>query len=281
MAKALIQPDEYEDYDEYDDDYEYVEVESGGGYGRGCFAGCGWLTAALGCMVLVPLAVIVFGIYTGVATIGGIFDSIGDFFNSEPRQATVESTRTIITSIEAQAQLVTITANFSRSNVQVSVRDGFQNTCGFSASYSAEGSVQAGIDLSLVTEDDITYNTLNETFTITLPPPQLIGCTAEVRQIDRSFTMCNADWDGARQIGEYTVTTGFRDESLESGILGRAELEAYNVMNELIGNLVDEEIEIEFEPYDPFGADTILPDACQPQPPLGWDYDEGNGSWSN
>lgn len=279
MAKALIEPDGYDEYE--DDEYEYIEVEEGGGCGRGCFTGCGWLTAALGCMVLVPLAVIIFGIYTGVATIGGIFDSIGDFFSSEPRQATVESTRTIITSIEAQAQLVTITANFSRSNVRVGVRDGFQNTCGFSASYSAEGAVQAGIDLSLVTPEDITYNSLNETYTITLPAPQLISCNANVSQIDRSFTVCNADWDGTREIAEYTATLGFRDESLESGVLGRAEVEAYNVMNELISNLVDENVEIVFEAYDPNGADTILPQACQPEPPMGWSYNESNGTWSN
>ena len=271
----LITPDQ-DDNNEYDE-YEYIDDD-----GAGCSGCAKWAIVGTGCSLVVVLGIIAIILFTSVATIGGIFDSIGNLFRNEPRQATVDTTRTILTSIESQAQLVTITANYSRTNIRVSVRDGFQNTCGFAASHSSEGAIQAGIDLSLVTADDISYNTLNETYTITLPSPQLIGCNADVVQYDRSFTMCNADWDGARLIAEYTATSDFRDESLESGILGRAEVEAYNTLTELIGNIVEgASIELVFTPYDPTGIGSIFPSSCQPEPPLGWTYDESNNTWSN
>jgi hypothetical protein len=269
----LIVPDGEEE--EYED--EYYEED-----GRSGCSGCGWGVAAAGCLIAVPLMIIAVAMFAGVATIGGVFDSIGDIFRNEPRQATVETTRTILTSIEAQAQLVTISADYSSTNVRVSIRDGFQNSCGFTASHSSEGTIQAGIDLSLVSAEDVTYNTLNETYTITLPPPHLISCNVDVVQYDRSFTVCNADWDGARLIAEYTATTGFRDESLESGILGRAEVEAYDTLVEFLGNVVNgATIEIVFAPYDPQGFNSTLPNSCQPEPPLGWTFDEVNNTWSN
>lgn len=248
---------------------------------RGC-AGCGWgLVAAAGCLAI-PLLIIALALFTGVATFTGILDSIGNIFRDEPRQAVVETTRTIVTSVQSTSRLTTTQAGFVRSNVRVSIRDGFQNSCGASASHNVEGRIEAGIDLSLVTENDISYDTLTETYTITLPPAQLTNCSIpSIEQYNRSFTVCNVDWDDLRQIAQYEALTGFRDDALESDLLIRARADAQNALNNLLRPIVGNgNVEIIIRDYAP-GEQTLLDSSCVPDLPLGWTYDERTNSYSN
>ncbi len=247
----------------------------------GC-AGCGWgLIGGAGCLA-VPLMIIALALFMGVATIGGIFDSITGIFRTEPRQAVVETTRTIVTSVQSMSRLTTTQAGFVRSNVRVSVRDGFQNTCGASASHNVEGRIEAGLDLSLITDDNITYDTLSETYTITLPPVQLTNCSIPtIDQYDRSFTVCNANWDDMRQIAQYEALTGFRDDALESDLLQRSERDSEAALANLLSPLIGSgNIEIEIGSYLP-GEDAVVDPSCVPDPPLGWTYDANNGTWSD
>lgn len=273
--QALVPVDEQEELT-YDD----VETRR-----PGC-SGCGWgLIGAAGCLSI-PLIAIAVALFLGMATVGGLVDSIAGFFRSEPRTATVETTRTILLSIRSQSQLVTTSARFVRSNVRVSIRQGFRNACGFSASHNTEGTIEAGIDLNRITEEDIRYNSLNQTYTITLPPAQLTRCSIDlIQQYNRSFTVCNANWDQARQIAQYEALVGFRNDALEGGIIQRAQDDATTAMQNFVSAITaqtDSASRVEILFAQPQQATSPIVSAdCNPDPPQGWTYDPEENAWSD
>lgn len=267
-----------------DDDYEYEIIEEviedddekpKRGGGRGCL----WGLAGLFACMAIPLASIALIGFLGITSVSALFDGIADFFRGEPRQATVDTTRTLVNAIEARGTLETISVSFSRTNVRVTVREGFQNACGYSASHAVEGTVEAGIDLRQLPDDAVTYDTLRETYVITLPAPQLTSCRIDfIQQYDRSQTFCGITWDNARQLAQYTSLVDFRDEALESGILDLAADETLPVLEGLLTSVTDANIEIRFAAPDP---DSPLPPSCEPLVPQGWTYNPENDSWSN
>lgn len=271
--QALVPADEHEDYED-------VETRR-----PGC-SGCGWgLVGAAGCLGF-PLMAIAVALFLGMATVGGLVESFVGIFRPEPRTATVETTRTILLSIRSQSQLVTTSARFVRSNVRVSIREGFRNACGFSASHNTEGTIEAGIDLNRITEEDIRYNSLNQTYTITLPPAQLTRCSIDlIQQYNRSFTVCNANWDQARQIAQYEALTGFRNDALEGGIIQRAQDDATTAMQNFVSAITSQtdstsRVEILFAQPEQALSPIVSTD-CNPDPPLGWTYDPAENAWSN
>lgn len=246
-------------------------------------SGCRWGLAGLGgclAVLIVPFLLAGLLIFGTGATIQGIIDSVLDIFRVEPRQAVVETTSTIVTRVQSAARLTTTEAGFTRSNVRVSIRDGFQNTCGFSVSHRVDGTIEAGVDLSQITEDDITYDTLTETYTLTLPPVQLTGCRVDdIEQYNASFTICNADWDEARRIGQYEALIGFRDDALESDLLLRAQDDTQTAMVNFLAPLIDSgQLEIVIREREPNDA-PVVHASCNPDPPLGWTYDPETGAW--
>jgi len=271
-----------------EDDYEYEIIEEtvvddprkNRGGCRGCLGGCGLGIAAVGLCISVPLVALAVSAFLGVASVSAFFDGIADFFRGEPRQATVTTSRTIINSIQLQGTLVTVGLPMSNTDVRVSVRDGFQNTCGFSASHAVEGTIEAGFDLTQITMDDIDYNAFTQTYTVTLPAPHLTSCRIEqIRQYNPTFTMCAVDWDDARQIAQYEALIAFRDGAIQEGILDLAEGQVEAALNPLLSGLVGEaNINFDFAAPDP---DAFFVASCDPLPPRGWEYDARTGSWSD
>lgn len=267
-----------------DDGYEYeiieeiVEDEETPSRRSGC-SGCGWGLAGLtGCMGI-PLLLIAFVLFMGVTSVSGFFVGLADFFRGEPAQATVTTTRTIVTALETRGTLETVSVGLSRTNVRVSVREGFQNACGYSANHAVEGTVEAGVDLSGITPDDVTYDPWTETWTITLPAPVLTSCRIDfIQQYDRSLTYCGITWDNARQLAQFTSVVDFRDEAVEAGILDRAGREALPTILGLLTPFTDATVEIRFADPDP---DMPFPASCDPLPPPGWTYNPDNNTWSN
>ncbi len=242
----------------------------------GC-SGCGWgIAGAFGCLALLVLPIVVL-ILAGTLTVNGIIGGIRDIFNPQPQSAQVITTQTIITGIQPMGQLVSISAQLAKADILVGIQQGALNACGFSANHVAQGTVEAGIDLSNITEDNIQYDVLTNTYRLRLPAAQLTSCRVDfIRQYDRSTTACAVDWDEARLLANFGALVEFRDDSLEGEITARAEREARMVLGNFVSLLTGAQVEIVFE-----GSDTaILPPSCQPEIPQGWSYDETTRQWT-
>ena len=229
----------------------------------------------IGCLVSLALAVAVL-ILTGTGLLDRVTNALGQAVNP-PTTARTMTTETILTGIQPLGQLVSISVQLAKADIDVGVQQGGLNACGFSASHVAEGTVEAGIDLSRISAEDISYDAASETYTLHLPAPALTSCRIDfIRQYSRSTTVCNVDWDQARLLANYTAINDFRDDSLESGLLDRGEQEARLVLGNFVGALTGSHVNFVFDQ-----SDAPLPPSCAPQTPSGWSYDEATGSWIN
>lgn len=211
----------------------------------------------------------------GVNLVATVVDMARNLVNP-PLTARVETRGTIINGIQSVGQLVSISVQMAEPEINVGVQQGGLNACGFLATHVASGTIEGGVDMTQLTDDSIEYDALSETYTIHLPAPQLTSCRIDyIRQYNRSTTMCNVDWDGARLIAGYKALISFRDDALEGGILQRAELEARLVIGNFVGALTGSRVNVEFAESE----SAAMPPSCVPSVPEGWTYIEANDQW--
>jgi hypothetical protein len=193
-----------------------------------------------------------------------------------PTVASVTSTQTIVSRIQPLGQLVSISVQLAKADIYVSVQQGTLNACGFGASYVAHGTIEAGIDLTAITEDSIRYDALGDTYTLTLPPAQLTSCRIDyIDQYDNTTTACAVDFDAARQIANYQTLVEFRDDAIAEDILLRAEQEARTTLISFIEGLTQSRVEIVLSET----AVAAFPDSCEPEPPQRWAQNADTGIW--
>lgn len=251
---------------------ENAPVRRAGGWRVVERLGLGCLTF-LAFLVVVVVLLLALGFTSLSNLLGGFQSMVG--LGGGPTTASVVSTQRIITGVQPLGQLVSINMQFAEADIHVGVQQGVLNACGYAAQHVVTGSVEAGVDLTQITEGDIVYNPLTDTYTLTLPPPQLTGCTIERdRQYDRQEAICGEDWEGVRQIARYQALLDFRQDALEGGILDRAQQEATLVLGNFVQALTGGNVEIVFRE-----GDSPLPSSCQPAPPDGWTYDEALRAW--
>ncbi|MBI5671005.1 MAG: DUF4230 domain-containing protein [Chloroflexi bacterium] len=243
----------------------------------GCLTGCALLIAVIGIVASLP---VVLPILMGTITLNNVIGGIQNLFSPKPVTAAVISTRTIVTHLQPMGQLVSVSAQLAKANIQVGVdRRGVlgNNLCGFSADYVAQGTIRAGIDLSGLTEANLTFDEASQTYTLTLPHAQLTSCSVDfIDQYAGSTTLCpGVDWDEIRQLASYTALNAFRADAVEGGITTRAEREANLTLGSFIKLLTGKDVQIVF-------AETETPpdSTCQPEPPEGWIRDEVAGTWT-
>jgi hypothetical protein len=239
--------------------------------------GCRWFViGSLGCLTLLLLALavpIILGVTTANNVIGGIFG----IFDPQPRTATVNSTQTLVQGIQPLGQLVSISAQLAKADINVGIASGALNACGFGANHVAQGAVEAGIDLTGVNASSVNYDETTDTYTLRLPAPQLTSCRIDyIRQYERTTTACNVDWDEARLLANYRALLDFRDDSVEGGILTRARLEAELVVRNFVELLTQSNVNIIFD--EP--TTQVLPPSCTPDIPEGWLFNEQTGQWT-
>ena len=196
--------------------------------------------------------------------------------NPEPAVARVTSTQTILTGIQPLGQLVTVSAQLAKAEINVSVRAGGLNACGFVTDHVAQGTIEGGVNLARITEENVNYDTAADLYTVRVPAAELTSCRVDfIRQYNRSTTICNVDWDEARLIAQYMALADFRDDALEGGILDRAELEARLVLSNFISALTGSNVQIVFEEPET----TNYPASCIPETPDGWVFNESENAW--
>jgi hypothetical protein len=212
-----------------------------------------------------------------VTSFSSILGSIGGIFGAgEPPRAQVISTQTIVQGIQPLGQLVSVSAQLAKADVQVKVYQGAFNSCGFSANHVVQGAVEAGIDLTKINEGALRYDEARETYVLLVPEPQLTSCRVDyIRQYDRSFTTCSVDWDEARLLANYSALNDFRTDAVEGGIIDRAETETRLVLGNFVRLLTGHPVEIVFQAPEAM----ITPPSCQPAMPEGWSYDPASSVW--
>jgi len=243
----------------------------------------GCLTAflgALGCMGALAI-ILVAAVLLGVTSLGGVLNGVGGLLGvgiaAPPPVAGIVSSQTIVQGIQPLGQLVSVSAQLAKADVFVGVGQGALNACGFSANHVVQGAVEAGIDLTQIGEDDLRWDAAREVYVLTVPEPQLTSCRVDyIRQYEQSFTTCSVDWDEARLLANYSALIAFRDDSIEGGILNRAETETRLVLSNFVRLLTGYRVEVVFEP----SAEPVYPPSCDPDVPQGWRYDEANGHWT-
>lgn len=235
--------------------------------------------ALLGCLAVVVLLVLLVGVLPtllGINVLSGFMDTMNGILNPTP-VVNVSSTRTVLSGIQPLGQLVSISAQLAKADIEIGVQQGGLNACGFSSNHVAQGTIEGGIDLSKLSQDDVVYDEEQDVYVVTLPAPQLTSCRIDfIRQYARSTTVCNVDWDEARLLAQYMALRDFRDDALEGGILDRAKLEARLVVGNFVYALTGETARIEFHEEET----TTLPASCIPQTPDGWTYDEAQNAWT-
>lgn len=254
-----------------------AETDDNTSSASGC-RGCLWALAGVGGCAFIAAVAVVAALALGLTSVGALIGGIGGIFGLGPvtPRADVVSTRTLVSAIQPLGQLVSVSTDLRVDDIRVGVQQGLGNSCGVSASHTAQGAVEAGIDLTRITEEDIEYDALRNTYVVTVPAPELTSCRLDVlQQHSYSTTLCATDWDELNQLARYTALTQFRDDALEGGILERAEIEARLVLMNFLQIVTNGSIELIFE--EPEAA--ALPASCQPAPPEDWSFNAQTGSW--
>ena len=175
-------------------------------------------------------------------------------------------------------QLVSVRAQVAKINVKVNVSQGALNLCAYSVNHAVQGTIEAGVDFTQIDADSVHFNAPSETYHLTVPAAQLTSCRIDsIQQYSWSVSVCNPDFDTARQLATYMALTQFRDDAVEGGILTNAKSHA----NELISNFVSVLTghPVVFDSGQP--ETTPLPSSsCNPEPPAGWVHDPTTDVWN-
>lgn len=227
-------------------------------------------------LLSIGFLVLLIGLIAAGGFLVGSFHDIREFFFPETT-AFVRSTRTITNGLRGLGQLVTVSAEVSKSDVYVEVNEGFLNAGYYSASHSVIAAVEAGIDFAAIEEDSVVFDDSRDIYKLTIPAPIVTSCRIEhIDQYGGSFTLLPKDWDEIRQLAQYDALLLFVDDLLEGGILYRAESETTNRVGSFVSALTGKQTQILYEARV---GELELPDSCEPELPRGWQKDQ-NGAWS-
>lgn len=240
--------------------------------GSGTNFGCLALLAILLFSPFIGFAIIVL---SGSMAISGIISPIIDLFDL-PASANIVSSRTLVLSLKGLGQLVTVSTELAKTDIRVSIHEGALNMGYYSANHVAFGSVKAGIDITSLDRDDVSYDVQNNSYTLQFPPPIITDCNIEhIDQYEYSFTLLPADWDTVRQLAEYEAIEQFRREALERGILDEARMEAVWRLGTFVSALTGSAVQISIPDVT---GELAFDNTCQPDFPDGWTKDE-EGAW--
>lgn len=249
----------------------------------------GCLLIAFSPMAICGLALLGSVLFCG-NTVGGIFGgvqnvfaSLANIFNLDlfPSTTTVNSAPSIVQRVKPLGQLVTTRVELANSRIEISTRYGIGNVCYIGALHSAQGAIEAGVNLEGFSPENISYDETSETYILRIQKPTITGCQLDPMQIIKYFdwgatVACPANWDEIRLLASYEAVNKFRDRAIEEDIIGRAEQQADLILSNFVSSITGKPAIIEFiEPETPLA----LPSSCEPEPPNGWRYEEDNKQW--
>ena len=223
--------------------------------------------------VVIALVIIILAIAGFVIIRTGIINNIPFLQDLSPQpRAAVTTSEALLTGIKPLGRLVSMQAQYATAEILVEVRQGVLAACSFGAKFVAEGTVEAGVDLNNLSEDSVSYDPITNSYTILLPPPQLTNCRIDhIARYSASVTACAVNFDEARILAQHTAVNEFRNDAIESDLLGQAQAQADVVLSNFanIITLYDPtQPNIQFA-FDSTQVGAIDP-SCTPDPPGGW-----------
>ncbi|HEX2619049.1 MAG TPA: DUF4230 domain-containing protein [Phototrophicaceae bacterium] len=207
-------------------------------------------------IIIVLFAVFLAGVFAGSQ--GWLGWLTGNF-------KTTTSVVTILDRIQAMSQLTT--TRYSYSNILTSERELppiLAGLYGESLVMVAVGEVNAGIDLSKITTDNL--QTVDNTLIVHLPPAQLHDCFFNEQQ---SYVVSRDTGFFARPLPSLDETARlyalgqFRDKALEDGILADAQSQAATAVQEMVSGLAGTQYAAVRVVSDPLPAQSTIPETCQ------------------
>ena len=248
----------------------YIQREA-----RGSRSNYGCLALLL-ILILSPFVGIAILLFSGSMALSGIIAPIVDFLNP---QASVNfvSSRTIVDSVRGLSQLVTVRAEFVKTDLEVIVHEGILNSGYHRANHLVVGSVRAGVDLTQLERGDISYQT-DGSLHLVLPAPILTNCDIEhIDQDEYSISVLQKDWDAIRQMAEYEAIRQFRQDALEGRLLEEAKDEITYRLGEFVRLLTGSPV---FIASKDSSTDSKFDSTCYPELPKGWQIEAETGEWT-
>ncbi len=227
-------PKRKRDYD--DDDYNYDERPRRRNR-RGFLPGVRLLTT-LGCLAI-PLALFAIVTLTGLTSVDGILRTVRSIIDPGARTYDVTGGPVVLNSMVQLSELTTSQYNFDELvQVRLDVPYILAGLYRDSLIYHAVGTVEAGIDLSTMTESDIIVE--GQTIIVRLPPPRLLRCFINEQQssvMTRDTGWFMSPGQNNEQFARRFAIGNFRDAALMRGILEDANENAVVAIREFLEGL--------------------------------------------
>lgn len=226
---------------------------------RGC-SGCAWgVAGALGCLGLLILPIIVL-LLAGTISVNSIIGNFRDIFT----KPAVITAQTVLERVQGMSNLTVVRYNYSSLVTSEREMPGILAALyGERQVMVAVGQINAGIDLSQITADDVTTD--GNTVIVKLPPPVLQEC----------FLNDNASYIVSRDTGIFAseapnldtearrfAVRQFRDSAVEAGILDEVQANAREVVGNLVEAVADADTQVQVVAAAP-SPQAALPDSCQ------------------
>jgi|GEM_PF-1613902 len=237
-------------------------------------SGCRWgcIVALIGIFAMTALVgVLVLNVLTsGANAFGGIGNGIGSIlniwgnaFNPQRRAIVVPE----VVRLQKLQDLTTVKFNYAGVvTVRQDVPPALQALYGNEQTLVAVVSVRAGIDLSTLSAEDVTYDEATNTLTFRLPSAVLQECFMDDSKSyvveNRTGIFVGASPALSDEARRYSIQQ-FRDTALEEKILQEAQTEAETVMREFMSVLNPTDgptLQFIFKVPDP---NVILPETCR------------------
>ena len=175
---------------------------------------------------------------------------------------------------EEKAELVVADMLLSERDFHVGISDGL---CSFGGDFTAQGTIEGGVDLTSLDEASVEYDALSQVYTLKLPAPMLTGCSIDyIRLIDNDFTMCNTDFDLLRRFGEVQVMQTFVNRAIERGIISTAEERSALVLEDLVRTFTGKRVRTEFQSG---GGRPQMDSTCTIRGSGSWRYNKIKNEW--
>ncbi|MDE2750566.1 MAG: DUF4230 domain-containing protein [Chloroflexota bacterium] len=146
----------------------------------------------------------------------------------------------------------------------------------FGGDFIAQGSIEAGLDLTELDGGHIKYEPDTQTYKLLLPSPQLTKCdVGYIRLVNNDPNLLNPDFDLLRLLGEVQVMARFIERALERGIIEDAKDSAALILEDVVGTFTGKQVRTEYEAQR---GKPSMDTSCEPHV-SGWTYNINTNVW--
>jgi len=240
--------------------------------GRSCL----WIFGGMLMCSLLFFVVVSVGLFTAGREATDLIGNMASFFRVDlsfvdwDDRITVDVPDTVyvpsVERVQALSEIVTTRFNYSQVfTAQSDIPAALTRLYGENVVMVAVGHIEAGIDVSAISEEDITYNPSAQTLTLNLPAPALRACflnESESYVVERER---GAFADPSSELEDNTrdyALRQFREQAIEDGILDTATSETRTIMQEFLQSVSPAEVIVRINIAPP-DTNALLPDTCR------------------